>query len=649
TRHPLFQVMLTLNNNTRTEPELPDLTVEPEPNSLGAAKFDLSFSLAELFTEDGTPNGLAASVEYATDLFDHSTAQRLAGHFARLLRSVTDNPKLAISRLELLDADEREQLLHGWNDTTQPMPPHPLPALFEAQAARTPDAAAVVFGATTLTFAQLNARANQLARLLIAHGAGPEQIVALALPRSAELVTAVMAVLKSGAAYVPVDPEYPADRISYMLQDSAPLLTLTVGEVTPALPEGAERLLLDDPAVDARIGSQPHTDLTDMDRSAPLLAEHPAYVIYTSGTTGRPKGVVIPHAGLTNLFHSHREYFFEPAADRSDGERPSAALIAPLSFDTSWDSLMWPVAGHVLHVIDGDTWRDADRLANYLVQHGVTFIDVTPSYFSRLVESGLLSAEGSRLQTVSLGGEAVTEQLWDLVGNHPGLEGHNMYGPTEYTVDAVHSPIRPGGGSPSIGSPLPNTRTYVLDAGLQPVPVGVSGELYLSGVQVARGYLGRAALTAERFVADPFGPAGGRMYRTGDLVRRRPDGTLDYLGRVDDQVKVRGIRIELGEIEAALTEYRDIVRAAVVVREDRAGDQRIVAYVVPSPGTSVSGGALRAHASGLLPEYMVPAAFVTLDALPLTPNGKLDRKALPAPEYSTDGSSRLPRSPQEEI
>ncbi len=514
----------------------------------------------------------------------------------------------------------------------------------------TPRAVAVVFEDTSLTYAQLNAKANRLAHALIVRGVGPEQIVALALPRCSELVVAILAVLKAGAAYLPVDPDYPAARIAFLLHDAHPTLLLTTNQTRGCVAEdiATPRLVLDDPDTVRMLAGCPDTDPTDTDRTACLAPGHPAYVIYTSGTTGTPKGVVVCQHSVVNLFSSHRDRVFSPSVAKAGGRRLRVVQTTPFSFDASWDQLLWMFAGHELHVVDEVMRSDPDWLVTYVARAHIDYVDATPSYVQLLVSKGLLDSGRWRPVGIAVGGEAVSAQLWDHLRSVGGVEGFNFYGPTECTVDALmarvgHSP------HPVVGRPISNTRVYVLDGQLQPVPHGVRGELYVTGVGLARGYLRRPGLTAQRFVACPFGEPGARMYRTGDMVCWRTDGELQFVGRVDDQVKIRGFRVEPGEIETVLAAHPDVAQAAVVAREDRPDDKRLVAYVVPTTGRAPRPEVLREYLRARLPAYLVPAAFVALDGLPLTPNGKLDATALPAPDYGATGGGRRPRSPQEQL
>ncbi|MEU1099284.1 amino acid adenylation domain-containing protein, partial [Streptomyces sp. NPDC005877] len=482
-------------------------------------------------------------------------------------------------------------------------------------------------------------------------GAGPGEVVALALPRSLELVTALLAVVKSGAAYLPLDPGYPAERIRAVARDAAPALLVTDAATAPTLPgTGADILVLGEPALEGHLAARPDTDLTDAERAAPLTPGAPAYIIHTSGSTGRPKGVVIPHSNVVRLFETSAGHF-------AFGPDDVWTLFHSYAFDFS----VWEIWGPLLHggrlvVVPYATSRSPRDFLRLLREEGVTVLNQTPSAFQQLIEADREAGDEDgplALRYVVFGGEAL-----EPAHLRPWLERHgdaspvlvNMYGITETTVHVTHHRVTreliedPRGRS-VIGTPLPDLRVYVLDHCLQPVVPGRVGEMYVAGPGLALGYLGRPELTAERFVADPFGAPGERMYRTGDLARRAPDGTLEYAGRSDQQVKIRGFRIEPGEIEAVLVGHPDVARAAVVARESQgAADRILVAYAVPAPGSRPEPAALRAHLAASLPEHMVPSACVVLEALPLTANGKLDTKALPAPDFAAAATGRAPAS-----
>ncbi|MER6031537.1 amino acid adenylation domain-containing protein [Streptomyces sp. NPDC001851] len=652
---PLAQVMLHLQNNAEARLALPGLRVTAEPIGLDAAKTELSFGFRERFTPDGEPAGLTGSLEYATDLFAPAGARTLTARLLRVLRAVTENPDRAVAGIEILDPEERRRILREWNGTaTEPGGPATLAALFEATAARTPSAAAVTFEDGTLSYGELNARANRLARLLVAHGAGPERLVALALPRTADLVVAVVAVVKAGAAYVPVDPQSPRDRTAYLLGDARPTLLLTTSGVAAGLPATpVETLLLDTPDTARKLAGQHPDDLADADRGGVLDPRSPAYVIYTSGSTGRPKGVVVPHRNVVRLFSATEPWF-------GFGPDDVWTLFHSYAFDFSVWELWGPLlSGGRLVVVPYEVSRSPGEFLRLLVKEGVTVLNQTPSAFYQLMRADAEEPAVGRelaLRQVVFGGEALDPaRLADWYGRHPDDAPLlvNMYGITETTVHVSHLPLDVPAAAEAqqrspIGRGIPDLRIYVLDPGLRPVPPGVCGEMYVAGAGLARGYLDRPALTSERFVADPFGEAGTRMYRTGDLARWTAEGQLEYLGRADDQVKIRGFRIELGEVEAAVESHASVAQARVVVREDRPGDRRLVAYVVPAgPGPQPEPSALREHAGRSLPEYMVPSAVVTLPELPLTTNGKLDHRALPAPDRSGRSGGRTARTDRE--
>ncbi|MEZ0029568.1 amino acid adenylation domain-containing protein, partial [Kitasatospora sp. MAP12-22] len=627
-RHPLFQVMLTLQNNTQAVLELPGLQADLVPSGQLAARFDLAFTLGESFDSDGAPAGLRGTVTFAADLFDTTTAEQLAERLLRVLHAVLAEPQRPVTHVEVLDGAERHRILTEWNDTAHHVPATTLPALFEAQVARTPDAVAVVHDNTTLSYVELNTRANRLAHLLTEHGVGPESLVAVLLERSADLVVALLAVLKAGGAYVPVDPDYPADRIAYLLHDSQPQVLLTTSSCADRAetPTHTQLLLIDETSTSGYSGQNLTTATTP---------QHPAYVIYTSGSTGRPKGVVLPHAGLVNYLTRAAKAYPELSG--------STLLHASISFDAGVTALYGALTtGGQVRVAPLD-----EHLPQALTGQPLTFLKTTPSglaYLDALTDAHVPTGR------LMVGGEAAQPaQLAQWRRRHPHVAIVNHYGPTEATVGCTDYPLgtdqEPTNTVP-IGKPMWNTRAYVLDSTLQPVPVGTAGELYIAGTQLARGYLHRPALTAERFIADPHGQAGTRMYRTGDLARWRTNGNLEYLGRTDDQIKLRGYRIELAEIEAALTSQEGVAQATVLLREDSPGDKRLVAYIVPTD--DLDPAALRAHLATTLPDYMIPATIITLDALPLTVNGKLDRHALPAPDLTTTTAYRAPSTPHEQ-
>ncbi|MET8544707.1 amino acid adenylation domain-containing protein [Kitasatospora sp. NPDC004799] len=650
--HPLFQVMLVLQNNDEGTLQLPGLTAQPESFGTPPVKFDLNLTCVENRDGAGAPAGILAVLHYATDLFDHATMAALADRLLRLLTAVAADPDQPIEAVDILTPAERRRVLVEWNDTEcVPADTRLVPEVFEGHARRTPDATALVFQDEALTFRELNARANRLARLLIERGAGPERTVAVLLPRGSDLIVSLLAVLKAGACYVPVDPDYPVERVTSMLDTCRPALVIagqgTAGRFDVLAQRVPHLLDLAEPSVGAELARRSDADVSDAERLSPLRPEHSAYAIFTSGSTGTPKGVLVEHRSLANLVHSHREDVYR--ADIAAAGRPlRAAMIGATTFDGSWLLLFWLLDGHELHLVDDGTRRTPELLVGYIEDREIDYLETTPTYCRQLIDLGMLSEQrSSRPRIVDVGGEAVDDALWaDL--RRAGITANNQYGPTECTVYSTNAVIG-GYERPVIGRPIRNTRLFVLDDRLRPVPPGVPGELYIAGESLARGYLGRPGLTAERFVANPFGAEGERMYRTGDLVRWRADGALEYLGRTDDQVKIRGFRIEPGEVAAALTAHEAVAQAAVVVREDRPGDQRLVGYVVPAADREADPEELRRFAAARLPRHMLPSAVVVLAALPMTSHGKLDQRALPAPVAGAVPTGRAPRSAQEEI
>ena len=496
----------------------------------------------------------------------------------------------------------------------------------------------MVFEDTALTYAELDARANQLAHHLQGLGVGPEVVVGLCVERSLEMVVALLGILKAGGAYLPLDPGYPPDRLAFMLADARVDVLVTRTALRDRLPPAPARIVCldaDGPAIARHPTAAP---------ALALCPQNTAYVIYTSGSSGVPKGVSGPHGAIANRILAQRK--IAPFADNDVCcQRTSISFV-----DSIFETLGPLCMGRPLLVVSNAASADADQLTSIIEREHITRLVTVPSLAMMLLSEPNFTRRLARLSTWTLSGEAMDRDLLlRLLDSIPACCFTNLYGSSEVAADATWYNLLDRTERVPIGRPLPNYRVYVLDGGLEPVPAGVAGELYIAGAGLARGYLGRPGLTAERFVADRFGPAGGRMYRTGDLARWRSDGVLEFLGRADDQVKLRGFRIEPGEIEAALTQHPDVGQAAVIAREDQAGDKRLVAYVVAASGRVVDAAALRADLAQRLPDYMVPSAFVLLDRLPLTPNGKLDRRALPAPDFTGVSEPRAPRTPQEEI
>ncbi|MFJ5294858.1 amino acid adenylation domain-containing protein, partial [Streptomyces sp. NPDC088348] len=641
-RHPLFQTMLVLQNQATAPIELPGITASALPVHTGISKFDLTFTFVEKHDEAGRPDGIEGNLEFSTELFEPATARSLADRLTLVLASVVADPDQRVQDVEFIGEEEKSQLVAAAEGPARQVPRLTVPEAFQAQAARTPDAVAVRDGRRVLTYAQLDAEANDLSHHLADRGVGPEDLVALAVPGTVHTVVTMLAVLKAGAAFLPVDPEYPASRITYMLEDARPTLLVVTRETLGQLPASTvPSVTLDDTAAWS-------TGRTESPGTT-VLPAHMAYVIYTSGSTGQPKGVVVTHASLTNHMAWMADHLTLTAEDRV------LARTSP-SFDASvWETWLPLLHGASTCVVPPELNRDPALLLSRMQEFQVTVAQFVPSHLSLVLNNASVAPPRS-LRAVLSGGEPLPVALAAQVADAWSVEVHNLYGPTEATIDstahaAIQSPEKANADVVPIGAPVWNVRAYVLDAGLRMVPPGVTGELYVAGAALARGYLGRPGLTAARFVADPFGPSGERMYRTGDLVRRNHDGQLEYVSRADDQVKLRGFRIELGEIEAALTDLPGINAACAVVREDQPGDRRLVAYTVASSDHPEATAAdLRAGLAAVLPEYMIPSAFVALDALPLLPNGKADRRTLPAPDLSVvRAAGRAPGTERERV
>ena len=624
---PVIQVMLNMNGAPgSTELSLPGLAITPLEQTKLTTQFDLNLSLSD----DGVR--IAGSLSYATDLFDDTTAARLVRHLDTLLNAMVADDGARVSVLSVLDQEQRRQLAGFSNSEREFGSSKTVHALFEAQAATTPDAIALVFEQRSMSYGELNRRANQLAHRLIALGVGPDDRVALCLERGMDMVVALLATLKAGGAYVPLDPAYPAERLAYSLADSAPVAVITHTALAATLAtSGAPVILLDGAHDKVRIAAQQETN----PQVPGLNASSLAYIIYTSGSTGMPKGVMVEHANVTRLFGATNDWF---AFSRSD--------VWTLFHSFAFDFSVWEIWGALLHgarlvVVPHAVSRSPQDFYRMLVQEGVTVLNQTPGAFRQLIaEQGEAGDDAPhQLRCVVFGGEALevrSLQPWyDRACNRDTVLV-NMYGITETTVHVTYRALTSAdcerAASP-IGRQIPDLQIHILDPHGRPVPVGVSGELFVGGAGVARGYLNRPELTAERFVADPFSNRpGARLYKTGDLGRWLANGEIDYLGRNDFQVKIRGFRIELGEIEAKLAACANVREAVVIAREDSPGDKRLVAYLVADTGTAPTAAELRDQLAQSLADYMIPSAFVTLDSFPLTANGKLDRQALPAPD-----------------
>ena len=606
---PLFQVMFAVQNASPSEVELAGLTVTPLITEGATAKFDLSLLM------QNTPTGLVGCWEYNTDLFDASTIKRMTGHFVTLLEGIITNPEERISQLPLLTAIEQQQLLVEWNNTQADYPQNKcIHQLFEEQVELAPDAVAVVFGNQQLTYHQLNCRANQLAHYLRSLGVTLDVLVALCVERSLDMVVGLLGVLKAGGAYLPLDPEYPIERLSFMLEDAQVSVLLTQQHLIERLPKYQAKLVcLDETWSQIAQNNQENP-------SSGVKAFHLANLIYTSGSTGRPKGVMVEHKGLCNLAQAQIQTFGLTSDSR-------VLQFASFSFDASISEIVMAFgSGGTLYLGTKNSLLPGKPLIEQLKNYGITHITLPPSALAVMPGSELPT-----LQTIIVAGEACSAELikqWSV-----GRNFFNAYGPTEATVCATIAKCT-NDEKVNIGKAIANTQVYILDENLQPVPVGVSGELHIGGVGLARGYFNRPELTPEKFINNPFG--SGRLYKTGDLARYLSDGNIEYLGRIDRQVKIRGFRIELGEIEALLSQHDDVQLCCIIVREDTPSNERLVAYVVPQKDVTLTTGELRQFLTDKLPGFMVPAAFVILESLPLTPNGKVDRRALPAPDLQQE-------------
>ena len=607
-RSALFQVMLIFQNWALPRLELRGLEGSAQIARTDTSKFDFTIELRSV------GEAIEGVIEFNTDLFDAGTIDRLWGHLTTYLHSAIAAPEQRAAAVSLLTPPERQQALVEWNATERAYPRETsLAALVEAQVERTPDAIAVVRGEQRLAYRELNERANRLAQELCKHGAGPDQIIGLFVERSIDMMVALLAIVKTGSAYLPLDPLLPAERLGYMLEDSGVRVVVTEESLRGGLPAfGGVAIVLED------IGWQGNR----CDNLAVAVEpEHLAYLIYTSGSTGTPKGVQVPRGALTNVLWSMREWL-------QLSERDRLLAVTTISFDIAGMDVWLPLlVGAQIVVASREEAADGNALHDLLDRHGITFLQATPVTWRLLFDSGWSGKPD--LQAVCTGEAMPQEVAAQLV---PRVERvWNLYGPTETTIWSTGYRVADGQEPILIGRPVANTTCYILDGQGQPVPVGVTGELYIGGDGLARGYLNRSELTAEKFVADPFRAGGERMYRTGDLARHRADGNIECLGRIDHQVKIRGYRIELGEIEAALMAQPEIKQAVVIAREDRPGEKRLVAYLVAAAGTVLTTLELRTRLKRQLPDYMVPTAYVFLDQIPISDNGKIDRKALPLP------------------
>ncbi len=612
-RNPLFQVLVSFTpamSSAQGSWEIVNLEVDG-----GAAKVDLQLQLYDRM------DGIFARFTYNTDIFDAATIRRMAGHFHTLLEGVVANPDQRLSKLPLLTQAETHQLIAEWNDTRTNYPKdQPLHHLFESQVERSPEATAVVFGSERLTYRELNRRANQLAHHLVSLGVGPDVLVGILVERSLEMVVGLLGILKAGGAYVPLDPAYPSERIAFMLEDSEVAVLLTQRHLLETIPDSRAKVVV--------LDADWH-EIAKKESENPVHTGGPenlAYVIYTSGSTGKPKGVQIPHRAVVNFLTSMSHTPGMTEADR-------LLSVTTLSFDIAGLEIYLPlIVGASVEIVSREVSSDGYQLLAKLTGSSATVMQATPVTWRMLIEAGW---KGTPNLKMLCGGEAISRKLATQLLQSGGSLW-NMYGPTETTIWSTCSRIAPELEPIVIGRPIANTDIFILDELLQPVPIGVAGELHIGGEGLARGYLKRPELTAEKFVASPFAhDPTARLYKTGDLARYRPNGDIECLGRIDHQVKLRGFRIELGDIESALRRHRGVNDTVVVAREDTPGDKHLVAYFVPSQETPATVGELRNFLKEKLPEYMVPSAFVALEAMPLTPNGKVNRRALPAPEQTT--------------
>jgi aspartate racemase len=625
-RNPLFRVLLSLEPSMAPVEAGWDLT--PIDVETGTTKFDLCLVL------DDRSDGLLGRMIYSTDLFDASTVSRMVGHLRTLLEGVASNPERRLSELPLLTEDERQMLLLRWNDTAKPYPPAFVHEQFEAQAVKTPEAIAVTCGDAQVTYADLDDRANRLAHYLRQHGVDAKSMVGICAERSVEMIVGILGVLKSGGAYVPLDPSYPSERLQFMLADSGAKVLLTQKHLADLQHASGYKVV----NLDADWGA-----IESCSATAPEVApapENPAYVIYTSGSTGGPKGVLVSHRNLAQSNYARLDYYTEPVS--------SYLLLSSFAFDSSVAVIFHALCSGATLVLPGRDFNwQSEQIAALVKTHQVTHMLCIPALYAELLENAIPSHLAS-LRSVIVAGEACPTPLVDA---HYQLLSDtslfNEYGPSEATVwSTVYAcELDSGATSVPIGRPIPNAQLYVLTPSLQPVPIGVPGELFVGGDGVALGYLNKPDLTNERFLPNPFRPKGGRLYRTGDLVRYLADGNVEFLGRIDHQVKIRGLRIELGEIGGALVEHPD-VREAAVVTEGSQFDLRLIAYVAARQEFSTSAAELRAFLKARVPGYMVPSVFVFVSALPRTPNGKLDRNALPAPVSADDSEESGPVSPR---
>jgi len=636
---PLFQVMFAFQNLPVQALALSGLTLSPVEVDSETTKFDLA-----LLIEDPADK-LKAVLEYNTDLFDGDTIERMLGHYQILLEGIVENSERKISELPLLTEAEKHQLLVEWNDTKREYPQDKcIHELFEEQVARTPDSIAVVFEGGQLTYGELNAKANQLAHYLRKQGVGPEVLVGICVERSPQMVFGLLAILKAGGAYVPLDPEYPKERLVFQLEDTKARVLLTQERLLGDLPDHDGRVICLDrdwAEIARESAANPESGVT---------AENLAYVIYTSGSTGKPKGVMIQHSSLVNYLSGFNDHSLGQSLQ-------TLPTTTKPTFDASLKQLFAPfLRGDRVWIISDEVAQEPAKVCQALASRAGSSLNCVGSFWHAIlsmINSSETLMPAMDMSSLLLGGESISRQLVERTFSlFPSAAVWNLYGPTEATANATIGRIVHGG-RVTLGRPLPNVEIFILDSYLHPVPIGIPGELYIGGKCLARGYLNRLELTAEKFITHSFdGEPARRLYKTGDLARYLADGDIEFLGRIDDQVKIRGYRIELGEIESVLAQHPCVGQSVVAVWEDSPGDKRLVAYIVALQNPSPPINEFREYLRRKLPEYMIPSAFMFLEALPLMPNGKVDRKSLPAPDRDGDKLEQAyaaPRSPTEEI
>jgi amino acid adenylation domain-containing protein len=630
-RTPLFQVMLILQNTGEAQLRTPGLTIEEIEIENKVAPFDLRFVLHE------SPLGIKGHLDYCNALFEPATIRRMLEHFQILLESILDGPDRKVTQLTILSAQEQKRVLTDFNDTAVPYPKdQTIYELFESQVEQRPEATAVIFEKQTVSYAELNRRSNQLAHDLKSYGVGPDVMVGICIERSVEMVVGILGILKAGGAYVPLDPNYPKERLSFMLSDAGTPLLLTQEQLLEKVSEyQADTICLDRDW--PRIAGQSSQNLPREVTDANL-----AYVIYTSGSTGAPKGALNTHLGIRNHKLWMQDRYRLTPADR-------VLQKTPFSFDVSVWEFFWPlITGACLVVAKPEGHKDPDYLVQTIIAQNITVIHFVPSMLSIFLEHPD-AGKCTSLRQVFCSGEALTMDLQKRFFSRLQVPLHNVYGPAE-SADVVAAWTCTNDyddGNVPIGKPISNIQIYILDKYLNPVPIGIPGELAVSGAGLGRGYHNNPKLTGEKFIPNPWGGPGARMYKTGDLARFRPDGNIEYMGRVDFQVKIRGFRIELGEIEKILAGFDGIKESVIIAWEKTPGDKHLVAYVVAEKGAALASDEIQAYLGKSLPEYMVPRIYVFLSELPLSPNGKVDRKALPAPTLTQKENIVAPRTPVE--